>query len=88
MQEDFLNLSEVVRDFPEINELPLSSNEEYEGLLKTLQKEQHSVPLFVKDTTGFIHVISPTMKLEIEKGFVLMYMGKPIKAEQLFNEFI
>ena len=81
MQEDFLNLSEVVRDFPEINELPVSSNEEYEGLLKALQKEQHSVPLFVKDTTGFIHVISPTMKLEIEKGFVLMYMGKPIKAE-------
>jgi NhaP-type Na+/H+ or K+/H+ antiporter len=79
--DDFLNLSEVVRDYPVINEVKLSSNEQFDSFLKTINEEQHSVPLFVKDNSGFIHVISSHMNLEIKEGNILMYLGKPLELK-------
>ncbi len=77
--DDFINISEVVRDFPIINEVIVSSEEHYKSLLKEIGNELHAIPLFIKDNEDFIHIISSLdTSIKIEKGNVLMYIGKTI----------
>jgi len=77
--DDFLNLSEVTRDFPVINEFELSNMTQYKKVIEKLNEEIHSVPLFIKDHTGYLHLIAPSIQFEIQEGDKLMYLGKPIK---------
>ena len=78
-KDDFLNLSEVVRDFPLVNEVAINSNEHYISLLKEINDEPHAIPMFIKDNNDEIHIISSLPKdFLIEKGTTLMYLGKTI----------
>ena len=78
-KDDFLNLSEVVRDFPLVNEVAINSNEHYNSLLKEINDEPHAIPMFIKDNNDEIHIISSLSKdFSIEKGTTLMYIGKTI----------
>lgn len=77
--DDFLNLSEVVRDFPIVNEVVITAKEHYEKILKEIIEEPQSIPMFLKDNVGVIHIISSLSEsLIIEKGNKLMYIGKTI----------
>lgn len=77
--EDFINLSETVRDFPFINEVSITSEEHFIKLLKELKLEKSAVPLFLKDNKGVIHLI-PSLpdSFIIENGNELVYLGKAI----------
>lgn len=78
-KDDFINLSEVVRDFPFVNEVTVNSSEHYNSLLKEIGFESHAIPVFLKDDTGFIHIISSIDEsFKIEKGNTLVYIGKAI----------
>jgi NhaP-type Na+/H+ or K+/H+ antiporter len=78
-KDDFINLSEVVRDFPLVNEVIVSSEEHYFQLLKEINDEPHSIPMFLKDNQGVIHIISSLDKsFKIEKENILIYIGKTI----------
>ena len=78
-KDDFINLSEVVRDFPFVNEVTVNSSEHYNSLLKEISYETHAIPVFLKDESGFIHIISSIDKsFKIEKGNTLVYIGKKI----------
>lgn len=76
---DYINLSEVVRDYPFINEIEISSKENYKKLLKEINFETHAIPVFIKDNKGVIHIISSLLNDDtIEKGNKLMYVGKKV----------
>ncbi len=78
-KDDFINLSEIVRDFPLVNEVIVTSEEHYKKLLKEINNELHAIPMFLKDSKGVIHIISSLDKsLKIEKGDTLAYIGKTI----------
>lgn len=78
-KDDYINLSEVVRDYPNINEVVINSSEHYQTLLKELYEEVHSIPLFLKDNNNEIHIISSLEDgISVEKGYTLMYIGKTI----------
>lgn len=78
-KDDFLNLGEIVRDFPLINEVIVSSHAHYLKLLKEINDEPQATPLFVKDYNGVIHIIaSLDENKEIDKGNTLIYIGKTI----------
>jgi hypothetical protein len=78
-KDDYINLSEIVRDYPYINEVTINSYEHYKKVLKQINEELHAVPMFLKDKTGFIHIIASLSKsFKIEKGNTLMYIGKKI----------
>ena len=78
-KDDYLNLSEVVRDFPLVNEVAINSNDHYKSLLKEINDEPHAIPMFIKDNNDEIHIISSLPKdFLIEKGTTLMYLGKTI----------
>ncbi len=78
--DDYINISEVVRDFPYINEVKLTSKEHYLKIVEITKQDQKTVPLFIKDTEGEIHIIpSASESLTVESGYELMYLGKKLE---------
>lgn len=77
--DDFINISEVVRDFPIINEVTIESYEHYLALMEATMKEIKTIPVFVKDVNNDIHIIPADYnKLKVEADFKLMYIGKKL----------
>ena len=75
--DDFINLSEVVRDFPAVNEVKIKSEDDYIQKIKILNSDIRSIPIFVKSNDGVIQIISSfSENMNIEKGSMLMYLGK------------
>lgn len=77
-KDDYINFSEVARDYPLINELSINSKEHYLELINELNNELKKIPLFVKDLEGELHIICGlSTDFKIEKDFKLVYLGKP-----------
>ena len=77
--DDYINLSEVVRDYPNTHEITIESKEHYHKLLKEINFEKHAIPVFMKDQKGVIHIIATLLDdSKIEPGNILMYVGKSI----------
>jgi hypothetical protein len=77
--DDFINISEVVRDYPMINEVEVKSREHFEELIDATHKEIKAIPLFLKDLKDEIHILpADSSKIEVEPGYKLMYLGKKI----------
>ncbi len=77
--DDFINISEVVRDYPMINEVEIESREHFEKLMSDTRNEVKAIPLFLKDLKEEIHILpADSSKLEVEPGYKLMYLGKKI----------
>ncbi len=77
--DDFINISEVVRDYPMINEVTIDSEAHFKELIDATHKELKAIPLFVKDLKDEIHILpADTSKIKIEPGYKLMYLGKKV----------
>ena len=77
--DDFINISEVVRDYPMINEVKIDSYEHYLTIMEATMKEIKTIPVFVKDVDNKIHIIPANYnKLKVEADFKLMYIGKKL----------
>ena len=76
---DFFNFNEIVREYPDIHELAISSPEFYKEFIEELYNEPKSIPLFIKKPTGKI-IIMPgdPFKIEISDVDRLIYMGKKL----------
>ncbi|WP_027138039.1 cation:proton antiporter [Gaetbulibacter saemankumensis] len=80
-KDDFINFSEVARDYPVIHEIAINTKEEYLNKINKLNREQKTIPLFVKDRDGELHIICTLTKdFKIEKDFKLVYLGKPYES--------
>jgi NhaP-type Na+/H+ or K+/H+ antiporter len=82
--DDYLNLNEVARDFPGMHEIQLESIDQLENVMEGMNARNHRVPLFLRDTSGVIHII-PLDKEELkvpEGELYLVYLGK----EMISNE--
>ncbi|WP_298779086.1 sodium:proton antiporter [uncultured Polaribacter sp.] len=76
--DDYINLSEAYRENPQINEVEISSEEEYDRILDLFSQEEKSIPLFVEKGKG-LYLIPEFEKSDEEKqNFVLFYLGKSI----------
>ena len=78
--DDYLNISEVVRDYPQINELTINSAEHYQEIMDKIRKEIKSIPIFIKDLNNDINIIpAANVDMKIEPGYKLMYLGKKLQ---------
>jgi len=79
-KDDYINLTEVARNYPKINEIKLNSKEHFLGEIKVLDHEKNTIPLFIKDANGELYII-PTLNnhFEIENDYKLVYLGKPVE---------
>ena len=77
--DDYNSLAEVTKKFPSIQELALKDKAHYLELIETTNNNKDIIPLFVKDDTGELHIISSfnTEINKINKGSKLVYVGKP-----------
>ncbi|MFP2995143.1 cation:proton antiporter [Spongiivirga sp. MCCC 1A20706] len=82
--DDYINLSEIARDFPKINELDIKSNAEYDDLLEAINSKKESISMFLKEPGGELHIITRglTGEIEIKEGFKIVYLGKPIELPE------
>lgn len=78
-QDDYINLSEAVRDFPTIHEIEITSEEDYTSNLEKLYAHLESVPLFIRATDKNIYLISEFEAKELSKeGSTLIYVGDKV----------
>ncbi len=75
--DDYINLSEVARDYPEIHELAIDSNEHFKSVLSEINEIERSIPLFIKSDNNEVSVLpSYSEDITIGEGYKLVYMGK------------
>jgi Trk K+ transport system NAD-binding subunit len=87
--DDFINLSEVARDFPYIHEYAILNIEEFEVVISNIADDSESIPLLIKQATGKIKFILANEKIttvEANIGDTLVYMGKAYIAPVLDQE--
>jgi NhaP-type Na+/H+ or K+/H+ antiporter len=82
--DDFINLLEVARDYPVINEIEVDTYEILDELLKKINSQDKTIPLFVKngETDDFSIVLSDYSGMKVGQGDKLVYMGKTLKAQE------
>ncbi|MGY6648243.1 cation:proton antiporter [Wenyingzhuangia sp. IMCC45574] len=86
-REDFIILSEIVREYPTINEVEVASQEAFVAMNQMLTESENKVPLFIADTSGELYVIAADeVKVEKGKSYTLVYLGKPLSKKEL-DEF-
>ena len=84
--DDFINMTEVTRQYPTINEVAISSKEEYKMVARLVADDKNMIPLFVKQKDDTLEIISSFVQEVDVKSFdgcKLIYLGKPISEEEL-----
>ena len=82
--DDYINLGEVVRDYPEFHEITINSREHFDMLIEKIHERISSIPLFLKKVTNKIIILTAVIDdLEVEKGDKLVYVGQEIKSEAI-----
>ena len=82
--DDFINLNEVARKYPTVQEVPFEDKAGFLTLLNQAHNDIDMIPLFVKTKSGSIDIIKTfTEQLEDEasyEGYYFSYLGKPIAS--------
>ena len=78
--DDYIKLTNLARKYPSIHEITLNSKEHYDGLIEISKTDPDIIPLFVKNNEGELSIIpSNSTDVEIEEGYMLVYLGKQIE---------
>ncbi len=82
--DDYLNLNEVARDYPEMHEMEIDGLYQIDQLKEEMNARNQRVPLFVKDSAGEIHIIPiDTDELKVADGkLFLVYLGREMEKEE------
>jgi NhaP-type Na+/H+ or K+/H+ antiporter len=77
-KDDFINLLEVARDYPQIHEIELESQEQLTSILEKMHNEEQMIPIFIREseTENYNIVVSDISKATGKAGDKLVYMGK------------
>lgn len=78
--DDYINYSEALRDYPQVNEVEVQSIEDFTSKLEAVSQQRRSIPIFIKNNEGLLNMIPGTLdKLNIEAGNKLVYIGQVLK---------
>jgi len=80
--DDFVLLTKTAQKYPEIHEIDINDKSHYEHLIEITNKDEDSIPLFLKDLKSELQIISSYNKdiKEVDKGWKLVYLGKEMKG--------
>ncbi|MGJ8548400.1 cation:proton antiporter [Winogradskyella wichelsiae] len=86
--DDYINLTEVTRRYPAIQEVDIDDAAHYANLIELASKDKYMIPLFLKDDEGELHIISvyDTKAEDIGEDYKLVYLGKPLDVEKVVKE--
>lgn len=76
--DDFVKLTEVVREYPSIQEIAIKSAAHYSNLIEITKADHRMIPVFLKAPDGDLRIISSYSKKfeDITEGYKLVYLGK------------
>lgn len=79
-RDDFINFTNVIRDYPNIYEIELKSSEHLKTLMGFMNKEKTRASLFIKYPSGLIDTIPCSLnELSVAEGAKLVYIGKQLE---------
>ena len=79
--DDYINLSEAYRENPEIIEVKIKNETEYNNILNLLSFEEKSIPLFI-ETSKNIYLVAEFEKLQDPKeNITFSYLGKKLEQD-------
>jgi NhaP-type Na+/H+ or K+/H+ antiporter len=85
--DDYYTLDRIARDYNEIIELPVTSQEELIKALEELDESKVNIPLFLKSGSKYDVILSDYSKLKVGTDSVLVYMGEKLTAaEEIVEE--
>ncbi|MCB0382081.1 MAG: sodium:proton antiporter [Psychroserpens sp.] len=86
--DDYIQLSEVARNYPAIHEIDIKDKQHYDSLIDIANNDKNVIPLFVKSNEGDLQIISSFSKQieSIQEGYKLVYLGKHFDIEDLQNK--
>ncbi|WP_165748858.1 cation:proton antiporter [Cellulophaga sp. Z1A5H] len=76
--DDFIKLTEAIRQYPAIHEIDLKSTEHYNSLIEITKADLNIIPVFLKTPDGDLKIISSFSEQfeDITEQFKLVYLGK------------
>lgn len=77
-KDDYIHLTDILRDYPAINELEVDSADDFSKKLELVYNDLKAVPVFVK-VDGKILTISEIDSKSMKKGDKLVYAGKTLE---------
>ncbi len=79
--DDYINISELARDYPEFHEIELEDLETFRSLLGKLRSTKRVLPMFYTNSEGVLKIIDAGVDLLPEDTGVqsLIYMGQKIE---------
>ncbi len=82
--DDFNSINEITRTYPTIQEISLINKEHLDELLTITKQNKDTIPLFIKDLYGELHIISlyNFKEKKLEKGCKLVYLGKMLDIKK------
>lgn len=83
--DDYVNMMEVARYNGSIDEIKIKSQQHYEALIEITKTAKDIIPLFIKRAETIDIIPSMSLKIEVEEGEMLVYLGKEI-VEQSTGE--
>ena len=86
--DDYINMTEVTRAYPTINEIDINTSQEYHEIAQIIADDVEMIPLFVKEPDGTLDIISSfvqSLELKSFEDCKIVYLGKPIAEEILEN---
>ncbi|MAM30771.1 MAG: cell shape-determining protein [Flavobacteriaceae bacterium] len=80
---DYIRFTEVARDYPSIQEIEVDDNSKFLNVLEAIRENKDAIPLFIKDSEGHLKLIDTLSEVDVERGSVIAYLGKPIDFEDV-----
>jgi NhaP-type Na+/H+ and K+/H+ antiporter len=85
--DDYIQLSEVARNYPAIHEIEINDKAHYDSLINAANADENIIPLFIKSDKGELEIISSFSKEidNIKQGYKLVYLGKHFDIEKVVS---
>ncbi|WP_075344314.1 cation:proton antiporter [Tenacibaculum agarivorans] len=75
--DDFINVTETIRDYHQVNELTVTSSEDYTEKITKINACQRAIPLFLKSNTA-IKILAEVDTQSIKENDIIVYVGEEI----------
>ncbi len=81
--DDYINLGEVVRDFPNYHEIKIDSEAHFKKVIEQIKVKVKSIPLFIKkaNTEKVLILTANAKDIIIDAGDILIYAGQKVDFE-------
>lgn len=81
---DFLEMTEIARNFPKVNEIEVTSSDDLIFKIKQMKPFKEQAPLFVKTSNGMLETIPVFFSLNDDKikPVALVYLGQEVETKE------